>query len=245
MPASGRSVLVTGAAGGMCRGITDRLGAAGYEVVCVDVDAAATEIVVARLRSAGSAARGFACDLRDESAVRELGRRVGPVDAVVNAAGILQRGGIRDLDRDAFDRTIAVNLTAAVDVIRVFLPGMLERGWGRIVNITSIAASHGYPFAAYAASKAALKHFGMALVGDLRGTGVTVNAISPGVVDTPMVGEAVRARVLERVPTGALISPDEIGEAVVFLLGDAARNVTGADLVIDGGATQLIPVLEA
>jgi len=237
----GRTVLVTGAGGGMARGINARLAAAGHGVVCTDVEAAAAERAAEDVRAQGGRAWAFPLDVTHDAAVSELRAAVeaaaGPVDAVVNAAGVLDRKRLGDHTGDSFLTALDVNLAGPFRVIREFTPGMVERGWGRVVNISSIAGVTGYPYPSYAASKGGLSNLTRSLVVDLWGTGVTVNAICPGSVDTPMVIDVVRRQVEKKVPTGRMIDPEEIGALAAFLLTDEARNINGANLVVDGGAT--------
>ncbi|QSR28785.1 oxidoreductase [Nocardioides aromaticivorans] len=236
-----RTVLVIGAAGGMCRGINARIAQAGHQVICVDFDAAGAERAAAEIKAGGGDAVDFACDVSSAESVRQLGDSIRDsgllVDVIVNAAGILDRRYLADHDDDSFDRAVQINLVGPFRVIQEFGPAMAERGWGRIINISSIAGVRGYPYPSYAATKAGLSNLGRSLVKDFRRTGVTVNSICPGVVDTPMVIDEVRRQVAEKVPTGQIITPEEIGALATFLISDDARNINGADLVVDGGAT--------
>lgn len=243
-----RTVLITGAGGGMCRGINRRLAAAGYRLVLVDLSFDAVERARADLGDAGSQAHVFAADLTDEAELARLveavAAEVGPVDALVNAAGILDRLTLETCTVADFRRTIEVNLIAPYAMIHTFAPGMVERGWGRIVNISSIAGLTGYPYPSYAASKAGIANLTRALVVDLKGTGVTINAINPGVVDTPMVIQSVRDAVAAKVPTETVIEPEEIGAMVAHLMTDDARNINGANLLIDGGAISYFQLID-
>lgn len=243
-----RTVLVTGAGGGMGRGINARLAAAGHTVVLVDLDTEAAKRAADVVTASGGTARSYGADVTDPAALRELGDQVeaevGPVDAVVNAAGILDRKYLKDHDDDSFARIVDINLIGPFRVIQRFAPGMVERGWGRIVNISSIAGVTGYPYPGYAASKGGLSNLTRSLVLDFWGSGVTVNAICPGVVDTPMVIDEVRRQVPRKVPTERIVDPDEIGALAAFLLTDDARNINGADILIDGGATRYFQLFD-
>lgn len=243
-----RAVLVTGAAGGMARGITERASRAGWSVLCADLALDAAEAAAEAVRHDGGEARAVALDVSSDASVdaaaAEIERYGIVVDAIVNAAGVMDRRGLCELAPEAFERVLAVNLSGPYRVIRSFAPGMIERGWGRIVNISSLAARNGYPFPAYAASKAGLSHLTRSLLDDLWGTGVTVNNVCPGPVETPMLSDDVRAEVSRHVPTGRVVTPDEIGAAVAFLLSDDARSITGADLVVDGGASAYFQLSE-
>ncbi len=243
-----RKVLVTGAGGGMCAGVNSRLAADGHTVVCVDLSLEAAGAARDRVAAGGGTAFAFAADVTDEDSVAQLmsdvTREVGNIEVLVNAAGILDRKYLDELEVAAFRRALDVNLVGPFAMIRALAPGLVERGWGRIINISSIAGITGYPYPSYAASKAGLSNLTRSLLMDFWGTGVTVNSICPGVVDTPMVIQAVRDQVPRKVPTQKIIQPEEIGALVCFLLGDDAQNINGTDLVIDGGATQLFRLFD-
>lgn len=245
---SPRTVLVTGAAGGMCGGINAMLADAGHTVICADLDPGAAQQAADQLVSSGGKAFAYALDVTSDASVEALRGRisaeVGAVDVLVNAAGILDRKYLADHTTASFQTALDINLSGPFRMIRAFAPDMVERGWGRIVNISSIAGTTGYPYPSYAASKAGLSNLTRSLLVDFWGTGVTVNSICPGVVDTPMVIQAVRDQIKRKVPTEAIITPEEIGAMLCFLLTDHARSINGADLLIDGGATQVFQLFD-
>lgn len=232
----------------MAAGINARLAAAGHRVLCADVSGEGSERAAQAVRDAGGRADAFTVDVGDSSSVRalreEVARAAVDVDVLVNAAGILDRKFLVDHDDSSFERTIAVNLVGPFRMIQAFSPGMISRGWGRIINISSIAGVTGYAYPSYAASKAGLSNLTRSLVIDLWGTGVTVNSICPGVVDTPMVIDAVREQIPRKVPTEEIIDPAEIGALAAFLISDEACNINGANLVIDGGATSYFQLFD-
>jgi NAD(P)-dependent dehydrogenase (short-subunit alcohol dehydrogenase family) len=243
-----KTVLVTGAAGGMCRGINRKLTEAGHTVLCADLDPDAARRAAEEIHGVGGNAAGYSVDVASEESVHDLQTAVedefGGIDVLINAAGILDRKYLLDHDVASFRRALDINLVGPFAMIRAFGPQLMARGWGRIINISSIAGTTGYPYPSYAASKAGLSNLTRSLLLDFWGTGVTVNSICPGVVDTPMVIQEVRDQVRRKVPTERIIDPAEIGALSCFLLTDEARNINGADLVIDGGATQVFQLFD-
>ncbi|MDP9933788.1 3-oxoacyl-[acyl-carrier protein] reductase [Paenarthrobacter nicotinovorans] len=214
----------------------------------MDLDLDRCRTVVDELREQGYKAYAFAADVTNEADLSRLGQearaKAGGVHAIINAAGILDRKSMLDHDAKSFARAIDINLVGPFALIREFAEDLLEANWGRIVNISSIAGTTGYPYPSYAASKAGLSNLTRSLLVDFWGTGITVNSVCPGVVDTPMVIQEVRDRVSTKVPTGKIVDPDEIGALIAFLLTDDARNINGADLIIDGGATQVFRLMD-
>lgn len=246
--AKARRVLVTGAGGGMSAGINEILARAGHAIICTDVNLAAAEEASGKIKALGGQSAAYPVDVTSEESVVELvaavDRDFGGIDVLINAAGLLDRKYLVDHDGSSFDRVVDVNLNGPFRMIRHFGPGMAERGWGRIINISSIAGTTGYPYPSYAASKAGLSNLTRSLLLDFWGTGVTVNNVCPGVVDTAMVIQEVRDQVKEKVPTEDIVDPKEIGAFIEFLLGEAAKNINGADLMIDGGATQIFRLFD-
>lgn len=234
-------VLVTGAGGGLGRVVALRFAAQGASVACVDTDADRAAAAARACEAVGAKALWAQVDVTSEQAVGELRARVeaelGPVDILVNSAGILDRRQMRELDVEGFERVLSVNLLGVYATTRAFSEAMIPRGWGRIVNVGSIAGRSGYPFPAYAASKAALLNLTRSLVLDLWGTGVTINSVSPGAMDTAMMSQSSRATFERRTPVGRVAQPEEIAAAIEFLAGEEAGSICGVDIVVDGGAT--------
>lgn len=243
-----KTILVTGAAGGMCAGINSRLAQQGHLILCADLDVDAAGRAAAAITDAGGRADAFQVDVSNEDSVADLRESVrarhGGIHALVNAAGILDRKSLMDLDVATFRRALDINLVGPFAMIRAFAEDLVAQRWGRIINISSIAGTTGYPYPSYGASKAGLSNLTRSLLTDFWGTGVTVNNICPGVVDTPMVIDDVRTQVPRKVPTAQIVDPQEIGGLIGFLLTDDARNINGADLVVDGGATQFFQLFD-
>jgi NAD(P)-dependent dehydrogenase (short-subunit alcohol dehydrogenase family) len=254
---AGRTALITGGGRGIGAATARRLAGAGATVLVASRTAAEVEAVAGAIRSAGGKAFAHACDVTDEASVLALaaaaGARLGAVDILVNNAGMAGSSPVHRTTLEEWDRLLAVNATGAFLCTRAFLGGMLEVGWGRVVNVASVAGLHGARYiAAYAASKHALVGLTRATAAEVAGRGVTVNAVCPGYVDTAMTDASVarimertgrseeeaRAAILRLTPAGRLIQPAEVAAAVLYLCGEAAGGVNGQALVIDDGAVQ-------
>jgi 3-hydroxybutyrate dehydrogenase len=251
MELAGKLALVTGGARGIGLAIARRLAAAGARVVVTARQRAAAEAVAAEL---GAGSVGLAGDLGQRGDVdRLLGElaAIGRVDVLVNNAGIAESAPLDRTDDAMWDRIMELDATAPFRLIRGLAPAMVAAGWGRIVNIASNAGISGYGYtAAYCAAKHAMVGYTRALAIDLGRTGVTINAVCPGWVDTEMAGEAVRriaaktGRSLDEArgsltamtPQRRLIEPAEVAHAVVTLCAHEARGIHGQTIVIDGGA---------
>ncbi len=171
--------------------------------------------------------------------VERIERELGPVDILVNNAGITRDRTMKKMTREEWDAVIEVDLTGAWNITRQVFPGMLERRWGRIVNISSINAQKGqFGQVNYSAAKAGLHGFTKALAREGARRGVTVNTISPGYIDTPMtraVPKEIMDRIVAEIPVGHIGRPEDIARAVAFLAADEAGYITGADFSINGG----------
>jgi NAD(P)-dependent dehydrogenase (short-subunit alcohol dehydrogenase family) len=241
----GELAVVTGAASGIGAAAARWLAGAGARVVLADRDGAACEAGAQALRAQGHEAWGAALDVTDLAAVRAFAARVGAEQGdaaiLVNSAGILVRRSIDDPEAEAIVRQVVdVNLHGAFAMVRAFLPA-LRRTQGCIVNVASGAAfSAQARCAGYSASKAALHMMTQTLAVDLGADGVRVNAVAPGVIETPMTaatrGDPARlAGFLQRTPAGRLGQPDEVAAAIVFLASPLASYVNGTTLPVDGG----------
>lgn len=239
--AASRVAVVTGAGSGLGAEVAWRLAAGGQAVACVDIDGDAAETTSERIRSAGVRSQSFDIDVSEEHAVSELAeaipRQLGRVRSLINVAGILDRSCVTDSAPATWRRVLDTNLTGPYLLIRAFADQLRAADAGRVVNCSSISAGVGYPFAAYAASKAALSNLTKSALFDFWGTSVTVNAVCPGAMDTPMLDRDSADRMAARTPSGRIASTGDVCAAIEFLNSAAARSVNGVELVIDGGAT--------
>jgi 3-hydroxybutyrate dehydrogenase len=255
----GRIAIVTGSTSGIGLGIARALAAKGADIMLNGFgDAAEIEEIRASLeKKYGVRALYNGADLSkaDECAalVKDAEDRLGKVDILVNNAGIQHVAPIEDFPADRWDAVIAINLSSAFHTIRAAMPGMKARDWGRIVNI---ASAHGLVASANKVAYVAAKHGIMGLtkvVGlETAETGITCNAICPGWVLTPLVQKQIDARAAtegksiaeagrdllsEKQPSKQFTTPEQLGETTVFLCSDAALNITGTSLSVDGGWT--------
>ncbi|CAB5715816.1 D-beta-hydroxybutyrate dehydrogenase [Delftia tsuruhatensis] len=242
----GRTALVTGGAGGIGLAIARQLAGQGARVALLDLDAEAVASAVATLAGPAHPARhmALAVDVTGQAAVAQAVAGVleatGRIDILVNSAGVALLEPAGEVSEAAWQRTLAVNLTAPLLLAQAVAPAMRRQRHGRIVNLASQASVIALRrHAAYCASKAGLVGLTRVLALEWAPDGITVNAISPTVVDTPLgrqawagaVGEAMRALI----PTGRFAQPDEIARLAVFLAGEHAGMLTGENIVIDGG----------
>jgi len=220
----GVTALVTGGASGIGAACAQRLRAAGVPVLTADLARGADRQV----------------DATDPHSVQALADEVGSVGILVNSAGVIGPSGpLVDTDLDEWRATFAVNVDGTFLMCRAFAPGMIASGWGRIVNLASIAGKEGNPnLSAYSASKAAGIALTKSLGKELARTGVLVNAVAPGLVTTPMnasTDPAVLARSQSLMPMGRFGRPEEIAELVAWLASDAVSFSTGAVYDASGG----------
>jgi len=242
----GRLAVVTGGAGGIGGACSEALAGAGARVVVADVDADLAEGRVAAIRAQGGDAESVVTDVRDATAVRVLAEHVldtGTVDVLVNNVGhYLQPTPFLQSDEEHWRALHDVNVQHVFRCTRAFVPAMVERGTGSVVNVTSVEGLRGYPpDPVYAAYKAAVTHFTRCLALEVGGTGVRVNAIAPDVTQTAqvdydaMVPEELRDRWSIWVPVGRMGMPADNADVVLFLASDLSRFVTGHVIPTDGG----------
>jgi 3-hydroxybutyrate dehydrogenase len=250
MDLAGRTALVTGGGRGIGAACARALAAAGARVVVTGRSEGDLAAVAAEL--GGVALRADLTDRADtDRMLGELARAVPRVDILVNNAGIAESAPLERTDDAMWDRIMELNATATFRVTRALVPAMVAATWGRVVNIASNAGVSGYGYtAAYCASKHAVVGMTRALAIDLGRTGVTINAVCPGWVETDMARGAIdriaastkrsaadaRGALEHMSPQRRLIQPDEVAHAVVNLCAEGARGIHGQTIVIDGGA---------
>jgi len=244
---SGRIALVTGAGTGIGNGTAVVLAAAGAHVIVADIDTGAASATVASIVDDGGAAETLTIDVRDPDAVHAMAEEVlgahGHLDVLVNNVGhYLGAKSFAKSDFAHWDALHAVNFAHVLSCTREFLPGMLERESGSIINVSSVEGIRGYPpDPVYGAYKAAVIHFTRCLALDVAGQGVRVNAIAPDVTQTPQVDyqNRIPADQWERwplwVPVGRVGEPADNADVVLFLASDLSRWVTGHVIPTDGG----------
>ncbi len=238
----GRVAIVTGGGNGIGAAIAFALGARGASVVVNDIDPGRAQRVAAEIGDHAIAAPGDASSSADVAAAVALALSAfGKIDILVNNAGMDQAVSILDLDEADWDRLMAVNLKSAFLFSKAVLPGMIERAYGRIICTSSVVAHRGAMNGGihYGTTKGGMLGFTRTLARQMAKTGVTVNAIAPGVVDTDLVRThmppGVREKVVADIPLGRLAEPSEIGGAVAFLVSEDAAYITGATLDVNGG----------
>jgi len=241
-----RIALVTGGMGGLGEATSARLFDAGYTVLVTHSEG--NDHVESWL--SGQVARGrhfqaYAVDVANYDSCLECAQRVreevGHVDILINNAGITRDSTFRKMSKIDWDCVLRTNLDSMFNMTQPFCDAMVERGWGRIINISSVNGSKGaFGQANYAAAKAGMHGFTKALALEVAKKGVTVNTVSPGYLATAMVtavpAEILEAKILPQIPVGRLGKPDEVAALIAFLCSDDAAFITGANLAINGGA---------
>ena len=240
-----RVALVTSGIGGLGTEICRQLADAGREVVAVDLAARSERVAAFRkeVASFGSSITFEPADVSDFDSCRQLIAHIeqqrGGVDILINAAGITRDASLRKMSPQQWHDLMRVNLDGVFNMCRNVVEGMTERGFGRIVNISSVNGQTGqFGQTNYSAAKAGVHGFGMALARETARKGVTVNTVSPGYCDTPMVAAVsaeIRAQIIADIPVGRLGAPADIARAVKFLAADDAGYITGANLPVNGG----------
>jgi len=240
-----RVALVTGGIGGLGTEICRQLAEAGRQVIAVDLGAREDRLQAFRqeLADLNGAVSFEAADVSQFDSCAELIERVeqqhGGVDILVNAAGITRDTSLRKMTPQQWHELMRVNLDGVFNMCRNVVEGMSTRGFGRIVNLSSVNGQTGqFGQTNYSAAKAGVHGFGMALARETARKGVTVNTVSPGYCDTALVAavpQDIREQIIADIPVGRLGSPGDIARAVTFLTADDAGYITGANLPVNGG----------
>ncbi|MFD7076628.1 SDR family NAD(P)-dependent oxidoreductase [Nocardioides sp. NPDC059952] len=241
---AGRSVFVTGAAGGLGRAYSLALAARGAHVWVADLDEDGARGLAQEVSAAGGSARAAALDVADPESWARVAREVeqeGPLHGLVNNAGVSLRLGIEETSVEQWNQVMAINLSSVFYGMKFLAPALTSANGASVVNVSSIAGMVGYFSATYGTSKWGVR--GLSKVGALEFAErkVRVNSVHPGLTGTPLLHQAPDSSFvdasLRSVPEGRLASPDEIAAVVCFLLSDASSYVNGAELVADGGLT--------
>ena len=240
-----RVAVVTGGMGGIGEAICMRLATAGCQVVTTySPGNTKSDAWLKAMKAAGHEFRAYQVDVTDYDACQKAAAKiqsdVGPVDILVNNAGITRDASFRKMGKPDWDAVLRTNLDSVFNMTKPVCDGMVDRGWGRIINISSINGQKGaFGQTNYSAAKAGMHGFTKALALEVARKGVTVNTISPGYVGTKMVlavpKEVLDTKIIPQIPVGRLGKPEEIAALVVYLCSEDASFMTGANLAINGG----------
>ncbi len=244
----GKVAVVTGAASGIGRAIASDLAGFGAKVVIADMDLKNAQKAVREIESAGGKAIAVKTDVSDSRSVDQMVRRTvekyGRIDILVNNAGIMSRCTLMDMKGEDLEHTLEINLKGVFLCSQAVAKHMIERKSGKIVNLGSSLSSRGSACnlsgggADYCASKAAVQAFTRTLAMELAPCGINVNAVAPGVTNTPMhdgLWEGAKMYYENSVPLGRMAEPEDIADVVLFLVTDAARYITGQTIHVNGG----------
>ena len=240
-----RVALITGGMGGLGEAICIKMAALGYQVVTTYSPGNKTwKEWLDTMNKMGYAFKAYACDVADfESAkacVALITKEVGAVDVLVNNAGITRDMTFKKMDKVNWDAVMSTNLDSTFNMTKQVCDGMLERNWGRIVNISSVNGQKGaFGQTNYSAAKAGMHGFTKALALEVARKGVTVNTISPGYIGTKMVmaipADVLDGKIIPQIPMGRLGKPEEVAGLVAYLCSEEAAFLTGANIAINGG----------
>src|SRR5215510_13462677 len=240
-----RLALITGGMGGLGETISTKMSEAGYHVAVTYSPANKTaDEWRASMKSRGYDFHVFACDVADfdsaKGCIEKVVAQLGPVDILVNNAGITRDMTFRKMTKSDWDAVIRTNLDSVFNMTKQVCDGMADRGWGRIINVSSVNGSKGaFGQTNYSAAKAGMHGFTKSLALEVARKGVTVNTISPGYIGTKMVmaipKEVLDSKILPQIPLGRLGKPEEVAGLIIYLCSEEAAFVTGANIAINGG----------
>ena len=240
-----RLALITGGMGGLGETISTKMADAGYGVAVTFSPSNKTAVRwTAEMKSRGYDFRAYPCDVSDYESCKvcaeSVTRDLGPVDILVNNAGITRDMTFRKMGKGDWDAVLRTNLDSVFNMTKQVCDGMVDRGWGRVINVSSVNGSKGaFGQTNYAAAKAGMHGFTKSLALEVAKKGVTVNTISPGYIGTKMVTaipkEILDSKILPQIPIGRLGKPDEVAGLIIYLCSEEAAFVNGANIAINGG----------
>ncbi|MFT5588813.1 MAG: acetoacetyl-CoA reductase [Bradyrhizobium sp.] len=240
-----RVALVTGGMGGLGEAVCIKLAALGYQVVTTySPGNTKSEAWLAEMEKLGYNFRAYSCDVADydsaAACAEKVAAEIGPIDVLVNNAGITRDMTFKKMDKPNWDAVIGTNLDSVFNMTKPVCDGMVDRGWGRIINISSVNGQKGaFGQTNYSAAKAGMHGFTKALALEVARKGVTVNTISPGYIGTKMVmaipQEVLDSKIIPQIPMARLGKPEEVAGLVAYLASDEAAFLTGANIAINGG----------
>jgi acetoacetyl-CoA reductase len=240
-----RVALVTGGMGGLGEAVCIKLAALGYKVVTTySPGNKKVDEWLASTKAMGFDFKAYPCDVADydsaQTCVAVIQKEVGPIDVLVNNAGITRDMTFKKMDKPNWDAVMATNLDSVFNMTKPVCDGMVDRGWGRIINISSVNGQKGaFGQTNYSAAKAGMHGFTKALALEVARKAVTVNTISPGYIGTKMVmaipQEVLDSKIIPQIPMSRLGKPEEVAGLVAYLASDEAAFVTGANIAINGG----------
>jgi acetoacetyl-CoA reductase len=240
-----RIALITGGMGGLGEAVCVKMAALGYQVVTTHSPGNTKSAEwLKSMEDQGYKFRAYPCDVADwdsaQQCIAQVTSDLGPVDVLVNNAGITRDMTFKKMDKASWDAVIRTNLDSVFNMTKPVCDGMVERGWGRIINISSVNGQKGaFGQTNYSAAKAGMHGFTKALALEVARRGVTVNTISPGYIGTRMVmaipKEVLDSKIIPQIPMGRLGKPEEVAGLVAYLASDEAAFLTGANIAINGG----------
>ncbi len=252
---NGKTILITGGASGIGLAMAEHLGQLGHQIIIADLNADAAESAVATLSEKTIQAKAIALDVSNSQQIEQLSEQLinSPVDVLINNAGIQHVSALESFPADKWALLIQVMLVGPAMLTRALLPAMKQKGYGRIINVGSIHSLVASPYkSAYVAAKHGLLGFSKTIALETGDVDVTINTLCPSYVKTPLVEKQIAAQALEHgisedevtnkimlepMPKKAFIGLDELAETAAFLMSNAAKNITGQTLVLDGGWT--------